>query len=413
MTDSKTAKYKHPFTDNTWTGKGQQPKWVELTLAENKYATLECLEVGHKNYGSFIPVPVKEAVTVLDKYDTGSVKKALAAVKADGGTEGTYYNIPHKRLRVDPAFNIRDHSEDYLRHRKWLGEQIAENGYDRTKPMTGYVVKNDETGLDEFFLTDGFTRYGAIADQIAKGKLPEDFIVPVIQPNQGTSKEDMTVSLFTSNTGRQLTPMELARVFKRLIGYGWDEKRIGLKFDFTVPYVRDMLSLLEMPASIREKVTSGKLAATEAVKVVKKVGGNKAEKVLDEAAVKAKAAGKTKITAKHIKGEGDARPKRESVKVAAQPDLVEQAHTATVEAVKEQARDAIVQGVSAALITPMQLIKDMMAYIKDVMLETDDDAKALLGRAEELLTHNEARVAPASSLIETPEILTAAEDDEI
>lgn len=435
MIDSKTAalaiergiKYLHPHASpsQTWTGKGQRPKWVEQVLAENKDATLESLEVGHKNYGAFIPAPVVPAITVLDKFDTGSVKKALAATKASGGTEGTFYNVPHKLLRVDPAFNIRDHSEEYLRHRKWLRDQIIDNGYDRTKPMTGYVVKNPETQVDEFFLTDGFTRHGAIDDAIKAGKLPEDFIVPVMQPNAGASKEDMTVSLFTANTGRQLTPMELARIFQRLMGYGWDDKRIATRFDFTVPYIRDMMTLLTMPPSIREKVSAGKLSATEAIKTVKVMGGNKAAKVIDEAAVKAKAAGKTKITAKHISTDRPKRPAkllaatgsptnpdgtlRDQAQVEMKLDVKDIADKLTfdrTEEIKEKIRDAIV----LALIEPHKLIAEMMVYIDEVKLPTDEDAVALIVRAKAMIAVDEI---PQPAADNKPAADAAPVDDEI
>ena len=397
-------KYKHPDSEQTWTGKGQQPAWIAAALAANPDATLESFEVGHKNYGAFIAKPTKENVTPLDAFDNGSVKKALANTKANGGKEGTFYQVPYANIRVDTDFNIRDVSTDYLRHRKWLGDQIVEHGYDRTKPMTGYVIK-DVDGVDCFFLTDGFTRYGAIGDKIKEGKLPSDFIVPVMTPNEGTSREDMTAALFTANTGRQLTPNELAKIFKRLLGYGWDTKKVADRFDFTEPYVKDMLTLLTMPAGTRAAVEKGEVSATEAVKLTKKLGGKKAEKVVTEAVQKAKAAGKSKATGKHIKAAaGVEKPTNEQQSLpldttgsGSEPNANEFAALAQarkdIEAEREKAKDAIVQGVSAALIVPMQLLKDMVVYINDVKMPDDADAVALLARYDELLAANEAPVS--------------------
>ena len=383
------VKYLHPHTNQSWAGQGQQPKWVEAVLAENPNASLESLEVGHKNYSSFIPAPVKELVTPLDAFDTGSVKKALAATKPNGGKEGTYYQVPYKNLRVDPAFNIRDHSDDYIRHRKWLKNQIIDFGYDRTKPLTGYVIK-DEKGVDTFFLTDGFTRIGAIGDAIAEGKLTEDLLLPVMTPNEGTSIEDMSASLFTANSGRGLSPNELAKLFKRHIGYGWDTKRIAKRFDFTEPYVKDMLSLLTLPAAARAAVEQGQVSATEVIKLKKKVGGLKTEKIVVDAVKSAKASGKTKATGKHIKAAAGNTPKvkaPEKPAVEQKPDAqIAESVIADIEA--SNAR-RIHEAVSAELVTPRALIIEMIAYIKDVMLDTDTDIKEMVDRGMQFLLATE------------------------
>lgn len=386
MSDKPVAKYKHPHQPLTsWSGKGVQPAWIAAVMKANPNATMESLEIGHKNYGAFIEGPVVEQITIFDKMDTGSVKKALALA---GGKEGTHYNVPHSKIRVAETFNVRDHDDDYLRHRAWLGDQIVAHGYDRTKPMAGYVVK--ENGEDVFYLTDGHTRYFAIDDKIKAGKLPADITVPITQVNQGSSPEDLVVSLFTSNTGRGLKPNELATVFKRLLGYGWDEKKIAERFDFTVPYIKDLLLLLTAPKSVREKVAKGEVSATLAVKTIKKEGGQAAEKKLNAAAEKAAAAGKTKITSKHVeKKSKPAKEKAADPEKAAVDSLVEK----QAEDLRAEARDAIVQ----ALIVPQALIKDMVAYIKDVMMETDVDAKALLARADALIAMDKVMAdAPAA-----------------
>lgn len=422
--------YKHPISGQTWTGKGKTPAWVEASLAENPNATMDSLTVDHKSYGAFIPVPENAPVTLFDALDKGNLKAAMANA---GAGSGEMWNVPFGELKFAPGFNVRNvQKPDYVTRRDWLKAQIAEFGYDRTKPMTGYIVKED--GKDVVYVTNGHTRSDAIRTGIADGTIPFDVVVQVVTPNKGTTVEDLSAGLITENMNSELAPDEKAVVFKRFLGYGWDEAKIAHRFSYTVPYVKQILSILDMPAQIRNSIASGKVSASEAAKVVKKHGGQGAVKVLAAAQQAAAAAGKSKVTAKHVKASG-------TPTVSPIVAKAEQLQHALSE------RDAQIGHVSRLFNDEIKpVLIDVVLYLRDVGMagdgsaalvdriiatlptgtfdpvtgslvvpdKADDDTPSLEDAvSEDTLSAEPATqdVAPESSLVETSEVPTGDPDD--
>jgi len=228
--------------------------------------------------------------TNLIELTAGNVKEAMKGVKSSD-----LWQVPFEQLYIIPGYNVREHDEAYEAHIIGLMELIEGNGYDRDKPMSGYVIEVD--GVSRIAVTAGHSRHEAVRRLREKGV--EVLTIPVITKPRGTSMEDMTVDLITSNSGRPLTPFEVGTVIKRLIGYGWDEKKIGAKIGVTSGYVNDLLLLQGASKTIRDMVRTGKVSAGVAISAVKK-HGTKAVAVLQEAVTTAKKAGKDKATAKHV-----------------------------------------------------------------------------------------------------------------
>lgn len=243
--------------------------------------------------------------TPVIEFVAGNVKEATKGMKSSDT-----WQVPFDQIYVMPGFNVREHDEAYEQHVSFLAASIMENGYDRTKPMAGYIAEID--GVSRVVVTDGHSRYLAV--QRARGAGKEIETVPFITAPRGTSMEDLTVALVTANSGRPLTPYETGTVIKRLISYGWDEKRIASKLRVTPGYVDDLLRLHEATKAIRDLVRTGKVAANTAIGAIKK-HGTKATAVLQNAVKTATAAGKTKATAKHVA------PTWKSACKAAGPDM--------------------------------------------------------------------------------------------
>lgn len=231
---------------------------------------------------------------VIEFLTPGSIE---AAMKEAGGSTKKFYMVHPSFLRVIDGFNVRTRTPEYLAHIKWLKGQIKANGYNVDEPMTGYVGKDPETGESVIFLTDGHSRLEAINELIEEGT--EFNAVPVMLKANSTSQEDLTVDLITKNSGRPLTPIEIAVVCKRLLGFGWEEKDIAARLGYGKKYVEDLLGLLAAPAAVRKLVESGKVSATLAISEVKKDAKGAAKK-LTEAAGKLAETGKTKVTKKHL-----------------------------------------------------------------------------------------------------------------
>lgn len=239
----------------------------------------------------------------LPEFEQGSVKKATQGISS-----ADLWKCPIDRLTVAEGFNVRDKDDAYWQRVEAIKHSIIENGYMADKPIAGYVANDGEA--DIIIITDGHTRYDAVLKAREEGHEINE--VPVVTKPRGTSMEDLTIALVTSNSGEKLKPLEVAKVCKRLIGYGMDENEIARRLGYTRAYVLQMLDLLAAPKAVRDMVSSGKVSATLASQTIKK-HGKQAAKVLSDGVKTAEAKGKTKVTAKHVK------PKKEAVRAAPAP----------------------------------------------------------------------------------------------
>lgn len=220
----------------------------------------------------------------------GNVKDATQGVKS-----ADLWQVPYEQLHVIPGFNVREHDDDYEVHLANLTNLIIENGYDRTKPLSGYVALID--GQSRIVITDGHSRY--IAAGRAREMGTEIVTIPVVTSPRGTSQEDLIVGLVTANSGRPLKPYEMGTVCKRLVSAGWEEAQIAKRLGITSTYVNDLLYLQSLSKALRDLVRTGKVSATLAITTARE-HGSKALAVLQGAVETAEKSGKAKASAKHV-----------------------------------------------------------------------------------------------------------------
>ena len=146
---------------------------------------------------------------------------------------------------------------------------------------------------------DGHTRLEAVRRAIKAGAQIET--LPAVVSPRGTTMVDITVGLVKNNEGKPLEPIEKAVVFKRLIGWGWDEAKVAERFAVTPGYVKDLLRLLEAPDDLKNLVSAGKVSAGTAIKQIKKEGATEATKTMTAAVKEAESNGTSKVSAKHLK----------------------------------------------------------------------------------------------------------------
>lgn len=219
----------------------------------------------------------------------GNTKAAMKDIQA---VSSDLWKVPLDKFVFIEGFNPRTDTPAYLAHIEEVAQSILANGYYQDKPIAAFV---DEDGAIR--PTDGHTRIRAARRAVELGA-PLETLPTVIKP-RGTSMEDITVALVTSNTGKPLTPYETALVVKRLIDMGLDEKTVAKRLNYTTPYVQDLLTLVAAPKPIRDMVANGQVAASVAVKEWN-THGTKAVARLKAGLDKAKAAGKTKMSPKHL-----------------------------------------------------------------------------------------------------------------
>ena len=237
----------------------------------------------------------------------GNVKSAMKSV--DAKSRDLYY-VPITALSVMDDFNVRSKNDEYNIAVREIADSIKANGFYPHKPFAVLVMK--ENGSEVLAIYDGHTRFDGLKLAISEGAAVER--VPVVCAPQGTTLEDITVGLVTNNSGRQLEPMGLAIVIKRLVGYGLDNLEISKRLGFTVSYVGGLLSLIGAPKIIRDMVSEGKVSASLAVSAMRDHSEN-AVTVLQAGMVKANESGKAKLTAKNMPRVETKRAK-EGVKIA-------------------------------------------------------------------------------------------------
>lgn len=220
----------------------------------------------------------------------GGVKRATKEFKS-----ADLWKVPPSSLHRHPGFNVRTKGKAYEDRVRELADSMKANGYYADKPMAGYVANVD--GEDVIIVTDGHTRLDAVELAISEGAQIE--VVPVVTKPAGTSMEDLTIALVTSNNGNPLKPYEVAQVCKRLVDYGMDEATIAHRLGFTPTYVQNLLTLMGAPSAVRKMVEQDKVSATLAVETLRK-HGREAQEILRQAAQQATDSGGSRVTAKQV-----------------------------------------------------------------------------------------------------------------
>jgi hypothetical protein len=113
--------------------------------------------------------------------------------------------------------------------------------------------------------------------------------------------EDLTVSLVSSNSGKELTPYEISMVVRRLVKFGWETQEIATKLGITQRYVAGLLQLASAPLEIRTMVMEERVAARMAIDAMRD-HGDKALAFLLRAEKLANARGQRRVTNKFTPG---------------------------------------------------------------------------------------------------------------
>lgn len=222
----------------------------------------------------------------------GSVKKAMHAVEAKSRD---LWQVSPQSLRVIPNFNVRVKDESYTEHIRTLADSMKANGFYQDKPLAGFVAReNDENVI---YVYDGHCRLEAALLAIQEGA--EIIRIPVVVNADGMAMEDLTVALVRGNSGKPLSAFETAVVCKRLARFGWTTQEIAGRLQFSSQHVENLLLLVSAPVEIRQMVMENRISASTAIQALKDHGANALD-ILSQAEGQANAAGKTKVTARHI-----------------------------------------------------------------------------------------------------------------
>ena len=195
------------------------------------------------------------------------------------------YLVPVEQIYLEPGYNIREADEQHVEY----FAQCWESG----QPLPALTVIPDEKGIR---ILDGQHRYLGALRAIERGAP----IVRIECKDFTGDEADKIAFMVSSSQGKQLDPFERAKAYTRLKGFGWTNEEIAKKVGRSESDVQMHLSLGDVPAEVKARISAGQISYANAVAVTREHGDN-AVKVIDEAVEEAKAQGKDKVTAKVLK----------------------------------------------------------------------------------------------------------------
>lgn len=213
------------------------------------------------------------ATTFKQKILSGEIKRADAM------------KVRLEDIHEEPGFNLRIEGEDLEASINALTDYIMDGG--QLPPLE---VRVREAG--GVWVVDGHRRTRAYRRAVERGAPIEWVNIIAFNGND----VDRVTRIMTSAEGRSLSPLETANGYKRLASFGLSPEDIGKRVGKTRPHVEALLLLANANRDVHNLVTSGVVAATTAIDMVRKHGDEAGAIIVD------KANGRAKVSASDVKG---------------------------------------------------------------------------------------------------------------
>ena len=232
------------------------------------------------------------------------------------GQRGKEVLLDRSDILVIPEYNIRQDYGDIT------GEDLAS--------IRDQGIKNAILGFmkdGKFIACDGNRRLTKYDYELSQGMEPQK--IPCKLDQRCETQEGRVLLALEMSSGKQLSMTEQGHGFKFLRDEsGYTLEAIAKAVGKSRQHVIDCLTMIEKaPTEIQDMVSSGSISPTEALRVFREEG-DEATQLLEDAVEVAKAEGKVKATAKHVKA---AKLASEASTVASEPlydDSVEKSELA-------------------------------------------------------------------------------------
>jgi ParB family chromosome partitioning protein len=202
--------------------------------------------------------------------------------------------IQYKDLHVEPGFNPIGRMED---------DEDGESLFQFI--MSGGRVPDLETRPREeggVWIVDGHRRHYQMGRAIEAGAPLQDKDGAIwISIKQFIGNDiDRVCRIATSNEGKKLTAIQLAEVYKRLAGFGLTPDDIAKRMTRTRQHVEQIMVLANANHDVQAAVRRGEISPSLAISAAR-ANGEAAGAVIAAEVTKARAAGKTRVTASTMK----------------------------------------------------------------------------------------------------------------
>lgn len=219
----------------------------------------------------------------------GTSKQSGLASVSQGRSD--LFRLDPRVLKVRDGWNCRDlGAQDTREHIEGLALSIAEVGV--KEPLTVFW----EDGAA--WVSDGHCRLKATLLAIKNGA--DIKTVPVKSEERHANDADRLFSQVIRNSGKPFSALESAKVYQKLLGYGWTQAEIAKKAGVSQARVSQVLELLTLPEGVKQMVSAGQVSPSLAVAAVAEHSSAKAENILKGAVAAAKEEGRTKAKASDV-----------------------------------------------------------------------------------------------------------------
>lgn len=210
--------------------------------------------------------------------------KVAAERKIPGVSKETNFQVDPRLIEVEPGFN-RPIDPDHVAQLK-------------ASIRDGAIIPPIAVRVDagRIILVDGEHRWRAVMQLIDEGI---EIVSMAAMQFRGNDVERVA-HLLTSSQGKPLSPLEAGLQYRKLIGFGWDARRIAARVGKSVSHVDQCLLLANSNNDVQEAVKRGDVSASLAADTVR-AHGERAGAVIAGKLTEAKAAGKKRVTAAAMK----------------------------------------------------------------------------------------------------------------
>lgn len=199
---------------------------------------------------------------------------------------GDLFWIDHRNIVIEEGFNCREDYGDI----EALAQSIITNG--QLEPILVFKKRGEE----KYVVIEGHRR--RLAVNLAN-ELGHTIMVKAIIGS--ANPEDRLFAQVITGTGKlPLNPIETAEVFKRLTLHGYTVEQIVARVGKSGGHVYNMLRLAEVPIKVKNAITSGEIAATTVMQLVRNTDENKLVEVIEQAISVSKASGEKRVTNKTV-----------------------------------------------------------------------------------------------------------------